>query len=624
MQSTQEKTAQTRGSVPVLLFGDAGQAGHTEVLRADMDELVEGRLLVESDPGGGKTHVVWSLCEQTAGTIPHLIVDPEGEYAPLRRDHKYVLASATPDEGDVQAHPSTAAALTRFLVEHNLSAIFDIYDLDEEDRELFVDNVGAELLRLPRSLWSPRMLLIDEAEQFAPEQGSALSKKRMRSLTKRGRKRGIFTVFCIQQMAHFDKGVAGGIANKLVGRTTLDTSLARAAKDLGLDGPGREVLKNLPAKSFLARGPAFGAVRPTTVRTAPVKTRPPRDLAAGLAPPPPPPDSLTDLLGALREITPEPDELTDDPEELRAQIRILRQSVDAPGRRGPAAEDVEREVSKRVESRLAADTEKIARPLREEISRLGGVLGEARAGAEALSELLGAARPEHAQKPRETRGGDPGDEEGSRDPSPAAEPSPDAVSAATEPQPPQRERDDPSTAAIRPDARAELLRVLLRAEGLPGGLDRRNLAVLAGHSPLSSTHGNNVSSLHREGLLSYPSGNRVALTRKGSRAALGAIGPHEAGGPTAISLAQLHEAWLSYLSPRHAASLVATLRALIRARSASLEAPSRDELARRTNQSPTSSTFGNNVALLKKLELVAYPRKSRVRAGDLLFPEGMS
>lgn len=168
-------------SAPVLLWGNAPLPEDLEeegVLRADLEELIEGRLLVDADSGAGKTHMTFTLCEALAGTVPQIIVDPESEYAGLRRAGDYVLASAAPGEGDVLAHPSTAAALTRFLCERNLSAILDIFEMGDAEREVFVAAVARELRNMPQRLWrTPRLFLVDEGILFAPQDANPPCKK---------------------------------------------------------------------------------------------------------------------------------------------------------------------------------------------------------------------------------------------------------------------------------------------------------------------------------------------------------------------------------------------------------------------------------------------------------------
>lgn len=49
--------------------------------RCDLDALVDTRLLVQANSGGGKSWCLRRLLEQTHGKVQHLVIDPEGEFS---------------------------------------------------------------------------------------------------------------------------------------------------------------------------------------------------------------------------------------------------------------------------------------------------------------------------------------------------------------------------------------------------------------------------------------------------------------------------------------------------------------------------------------------------------------
>lgn len=59
----------------------------------DLDRLVDTRLLVQANSGGGKSWLLRRILEQTHGQVQHLVIDPEGEFASLRERFDYVLAA---------------------------------------------------------------------------------------------------------------------------------------------------------------------------------------------------------------------------------------------------------------------------------------------------------------------------------------------------------------------------------------------------------------------------------------------------------------------------------------------------------------------------------------------------
>src|SRR5688572_15182352 len=105
-------------------------------LPIDLTRLLESRMLIQSNSGGGKSHALRRVLEQTAAGVQQLVIDPEGEFATLRERFDYVVCA--PTGGDAVANPATAAALARALWESNVSAILDIYELKAHERITFV------------------------------------------------------------------------------------------------------------------------------------------------------------------------------------------------------------------------------------------------------------------------------------------------------------------------------------------------------------------------------------------------------------------------------------------------------------------------------------------------------
>jgi hypothetical protein len=141
------------------------------------------------------------------------------------------------------------------------------------------------------------------------------------------------------------------------------------------------------------------------------------------------------------------------------------------------------------------------------------------------------------------------------------------------------------------------------------GLDqvvKSNVATWASQSPSSSGFANNLGALRSRGLISYPTGGRVALTEAGRT--LAGIGE------PITSLDQLHAAWLGRLRGPQGR----LLRVLIDHYPRAME---RVELAESAGQSPTSSGLANNLGALRSLGLIDYPQRGQVAATALLFPE---
>src|SRR5919199_3569981 len=142
--------ATSRNQLPSLSFA-AGEG----CVPIDLDRLVATRLLIQASSGGGKSFALRWLLEQTHGRIQQFVLDWEGEFASLRERFAYVLAG---QDGDVPADPGTAGLLCRRLLELGASAVLDLSELQPEDRQRFAQG----FLHVPRSLWRPLLVAIDE------------------------------------------------------------------------------------------------------------------------------------------------------------------------------------------------------------------------------------------------------------------------------------------------------------------------------------------------------------------------------------------------------------------------------------------------------------------------------
>jgi hypothetical protein len=235
-----------------MILGAAG----TQPLAIDLERLVESRLLVQGTSGSGKSYAVRRLLEQTHGRVQHLVVDVEGEYVSLRERYDYVLAGA---DGDCAAEPRSASLLARRLLELGASAILNVSELRPHDRTRFVRALLESLLAAPRSLWHPVLVVLEESHLFAPQSGrEAESAAAVIDLATRGRKRGFALCAVTQRISDLAKSVVAQCGNRLIGRTTLDADVKRAAYELGF--AGREEarrLAELPRGEFFVFGPAL-------------------------------------------------------------------------------------------------------------------------------------------------------------------------------------------------------------------------------------------------------------------------------------------------------------------------------------------------------------------------------
>ena len=220
----------------------------------DVAKLIESRLLIQANSGSGKSWAIRRLLEQTYGKVQHILIDVDGEFHTLREQLDYVLAGP---KGDCPADIKSAALLARRLLELNVSAIVDIYELGAQ-RKLFVKRFLDGLVSAPRDLWHPVLVVVDEAHIFAPEAGQSESASAVIDLMTLGRKRGFCGVLATQRISKLHKDAAAECNNKLIGRSALDIDMKRAAAELGFTTrEDTQSLRTLKAGEFYAFGPAL-------------------------------------------------------------------------------------------------------------------------------------------------------------------------------------------------------------------------------------------------------------------------------------------------------------------------------------------------------------------------------
>lgn len=316
----------------------------------DLVKLIASKLFIYANSGYGKSWLIRRILEQSFGQIQQIVIDPEGEFSTLRERYDYVLVG----KGyDVAADPKTAALLAHRLLKEKVSAIIDIYELEPLERERFVANFTQALVNVPKELAHPYLYLIDEAQDFAPEKGDALSSKAMLSIAKKGRKRGCCPIFATQRVADFSKSVIAACNNKLIGQASLDIDMKRCAAELGFSTKEQMLsLRDLDPGEFFAFGPAISKVV-QKIKVGSVHTSHPDSSKigskVGFKKVIPASARVKKALAALADLPKEADKEANTIAELKAQIRALKMVKKEPA---PVV-DIEFRVKKEAEKILA-------------------------------------------------------------------------------------------------------------------------------------------------------------------------------------------------------------------------------------------------------------------------------
>ncbi len=245
-------------------------AGKTVPL--DLEELLATRLLVQGNSGSGKSHLLRRLLERSAGHVQQVVIDPEGDFVTLAGAYGHVVIEAADHSEREVARFATRAR------EHRASVVLSLEGLEAEGQMKCAAAFLNALFDAPREHWYPALVVVDEAQLFAPAGGGEVveevrraSLSAMTNLMCRGRKRGLAGVIATQRLAKLAKNVAAEASNFLMGRTFLDIDMARAADLLGMERRQAEAIRDLQRGHFLALGPAVSR-RPLSIKIGPVQT----------------------------------------------------------------------------------------------------------------------------------------------------------------------------------------------------------------------------------------------------------------------------------------------------------------------------------------------------------------
>jgi len=252
-----------------IVLGVSSKGGEGSI---DLEELLASRLLVQGNSGSGKSHLLRRLLEQSAGLVQQVVIDPEGDFVSLGESFGHVAI-----DGAAYGEAEIAAIAARVRAQR-ASVVLNLEGLEVNAQLCCAGIFLNSLFDAPRDLWYPALVVVDEAQLFAPaaagevsDEARRISLAAMTNLMCRGRKRGLAGVIATQRLAKLAKNVAAEASNFLMGRTFLDIDMIRAADLLGMERRQAEQIRDLERGQFLALGPALSR-RPELLRIGKVQS----------------------------------------------------------------------------------------------------------------------------------------------------------------------------------------------------------------------------------------------------------------------------------------------------------------------------------------------------------------
>jgi hypothetical protein len=534
-------------------------------LTIDLLKLIDSRMLIQANSGGGKSWLLRLIAEQAAGHVQIVILDPEGEFATLRQRFDFLLAGQS---GDLPAESRSAGLLARKLLELQASAIVDLYDLKMPDRRRFVRLFLESLMSLPKALWHPLLIMIDEAHLFCPERsaGDAESTQAVIDLMSQGRKRSYCGILSTQRLSKLHKDAEAETNNVFIGRTWLDIDQQRAGGLLGFDKEKRGELRDLDYE-FFAFGPALSVNGVVKFKPGMVQTTHPKAGQRHTLNPPKPSDAVKRIVDSLKDLPQQAEAEIKDLEAAKKRIAELQRELKAR-----PVEQTPIEVEKIVEIPVLKNGQlDRAHKLTE---RWNGLLADAREVFGPLADAIGKATNQPAR------------------PKPAV-----AIQNKATVRPAERPQVAPTVSDGRLPIGEE--KTLAACIQFPAGLERRQLTVMTAYK--RSSRDAYISRLREKGLV-YTVGDRVFASPAGT-AALPNFQPLPTG-------EALQAYWLRIL-PQGERVILETLISVYP-----------EDMARSDLDTCTSYQRSSRDAYLSRLaakELVIDTERGRVRASDNLF-----
>lgn len=604
--------------------------------------------------GSGKTYTASVFAEELIQAGQHFCaIDPMGVWWGLKASADgtgpgFPVVVLGGEHADLPLTPEMGSALAEFVTGETLCCILDVAELAREQQYRVIAEFTERLYVRNRE---PLMLLVDEADEFAPQVPERAQRRvlgAMDRLVRRGRVRGIGCTLISQRPASLNKNVLSQTEVLLALQLTSAQDRRAIEAWVSAQADSEQQQEMMATLAGLDVGEAW-AWSPSWLRVL-QRVRIRRRLTFDSSATPSVGQRIADpvVLAApdvarLRErlervlttgITATAAENVDNPTLLKERLAILHRELRVFQERPESLPRVER-VIEHIEVPVLLP-EQVER-LTEAVTQLRAVGDQVVAVAEQVRSALDAYQPAPVPDDERTaRTASDGREERNESgqhvlmpagPLPvAARRSARRATSRSLSKPVERPDDDghpalaprtrlrnaahASPAHESPALSAPQQRILdaltaFEALGLTA-VARSHVAVFSRQSPRSSGFGNNLGRLHTRQLITYPRSGQVAVTEAGRRLATHAL--------HITSVSELHAAWLAMLpNPQ-----TRILRVLLVRYPESLE---RSAVATAAGQSPPSSGFGNNLGALRSLGLIDYPQHGHVAATTLLFPE---
>lgn len=189
-----------------------GKLQISDDLKLPIDAVTQ-RISILGKTRSGKSHTAGVIVEEVLKAEQQVVIlDPKGDWWGLRssadgKSPGLPITIMGGTHGDVPLEPTAGALVADIVVNEGISFVLDLSLFESKAEEIRF--VTAFLDRLYRKNTQPLLLVIDEADVFAPqrpERNENLMLNRMETICRRGAGRGIGVVLISQRSASIHKG----------------------------------------------------------------------------------------------------------------------------------------------------------------------------------------------------------------------------------------------------------------------------------------------------------------------------------------------------------------------------------------------------------------------------------
>ena len=215
----------------------------------DAQTVMTGRGCAIGQSGSGKSFLAGVIAEELCESrMPFCVIDTEGEYSSLKGKFSVIVVGG--ERADLGLDINFSGLFSSSIA-NDIPIILDISDA--VDKQAVAYSALSALYQVEDRLRKPYLILIEEADKFAPQAAGSAKTNIIEEISVRGRKRGMGLFITTQRPANISKNVLSQCSYGFVGKLTIENDLNALRILFGRKEKLTEVTK-LKTGEFMAFG----------------------------------------------------------------------------------------------------------------------------------------------------------------------------------------------------------------------------------------------------------------------------------------------------------------------------------------------------------------------------------